>query len=362
MPSLRSTAACQNRRIEVREHWSFVLNALVYTAAGEVTYREEATPVAGDGEVLLYVDAVGLCGSDLHAVLGRDATRTPPLILGHEAVATIAEGPERGLQVVVNPLIHCGVCDQCLRGRTHLCLGRVLIGMHRPGAFAGALTAPRRNLIEVPPGMAAAAAALTEPAATALHAVRLAQRAIAASSDTPLAEARTLVIGGGSVGVLVALCLADVGVRGVQLAEVSASRRATAEATGVCAPFDPIAEPAAAGSFDLVIDAVGSAATRAASIAAVCGGGVVVHLGLEDGEGGIDARQLTRGEVWFLGSYSYTPDDLQVALAKLAAGALGDLAWVEERPLSAGVAAFAELLRGGDAPTKIVLRPADGDR
>jgi alcohol dehydrogenase len=192
--------------------------------------------------------------------------------------------------------------------------------------------------------------------------VRLGERAIGAALDTALPDARVLVIGGGSVGLLVALCLADAGARGVQLAEVSPARRQTAEATGSCVAFDPVGRPAESGAFDLVVDAVGSTATRAASIAAVRDGGVVVHLGLEAAEGGIDARRLTRGEVWFLGSYSYTPDDLRSALAKLAAGDLGDLAWVEQRPLREGAAVVATQLRGGDVPTKVVLVPGDGDR
>lgn len=334
------------------------MRALVYAADREVVPQEQPTPVTGDGEVLLRVDAVGICGSDLHAVLGRDSNRTPPLVLGHEAAGTVIGGPEDGRQFAVNPLIHCGACARCQQGRTNLCSRRVSVGMDRPGAFAGFISVPRQSLVEVPSGMGAAAAALTEPAATALHAVRLGMRAL----DTPLAGSRVLVVGGGSIGLLAALCLADAGAEGVRLAEVSASRRAVAEATGVCTAFDPVVAPASEGSFDLVIDAVGTAATRAASIAAVRAGGVVVHLGLEDGAGGIDARRVTREEIAFLGSYTYTPAALGEAAAKLASGALGDLDWVVTRPLTAGPAAFEELLAGADVPTKIVLLPDEGDR
>jgi len=68
------------------------MKALVYTNTNEVTYRDEPDPVRGDGEVVLDIDAVGICGSDLHAYHGRDPRRSPPLILGHEVSGTIVEG------------------------------------------------------------------------------------------------------------------------------------------------------------------------------------------------------------------------------------------------------------------------------
>jgi hypothetical protein len=72
----------------------------------------------GDGEVVLDIDAVGICGSDMHAYHGRDPRRSPPLILGHEVCGTIVEGNGAGTRVTVNPLITCGRCDYCLPGAT----------------------------------------------------------------------------------------------------------------------------------------------------------------------------------------------------------------------------------------------------
>ena len=214
------------------------MKALVYTANQEMTYRDEPAPLPVAGEALVAIDSVGICGSDMHAYLGHDPRRVPPLILGHEAVGTVLEGARAGESVVLNPLITCGVCDACLGGRQNLCAKRDLIGMFRAGAFAEQIAIPERNLIAVPNGMDAHKAALTEPGATALHAVSLAEKTL----SRPVSEARALVIGGGSVGLLTALFLLDKGASEVHLAETNPLRRATAEAgavTGVNANIEP---------------------------------------------------------------------------------------------------------------------------
>ena len=329
------------------------MKALVYTADREVQFRDEPTPEPGPGEVLVDVGAVGICGSDMHAYLGHDSRRVPPLILGHEAVGRVVDASGEGRYVVINPLIACGACDACQGGRANLCERRDLIGMYRPGAFAERIAVPETNLIDVPDDMDPAHAALTEPAATALHAVNLAARA----AYRPLGEGRALVIGGGSVGLFSAMSLADQGVRDLHLAETNALRRATVSETGACRAFDPVSDPAPGSSFDVVVDAVGGKSSREAAIAAVRPGGVVVHIGLLDNDGGIDIRRMTLQEITLIGTYTYTPIDLRATVKKLYSGAFGDLGWVERRPLSDGAGAFDDLLHGKSAAPKIVLCP-----
>lgn len=329
------------------------MKALVYTGTREVVFRDEPAPVAAADEAIVAIDAVGICGSDMHAYLGHDPRRVPPLILGHEAAGTVVEGPGRGRRAVLNPLITCGQCDNCLGGRQNLCVQRDLIGMYRPGAFAEQIAIPARNLITIPDDMDAAHAALTEPAATALHAVNLASKA----AYRPLSETRALVFGGGSVGLFAALVLADQGAREIHLAEINPLRRQTADLTGVCRAFDPQATPAQESYFDVVIDAVGSKTTRQTAIYAVRPGGVVMHIGLLDNEGEIDVRRMTLQEITFIGTYTYTPVDLRVTVNKLYAGALGRLDWIEQRPLTDGASAFTDLLQGRCAAPKVILRP-----
>ncbi len=330
------------------------MKALVYTAPEEVTYRDEPEPEPRPGDAVVRIDSCGICGSDMHAFHGKDPRRVPPLVLGHEASGIVESGAEAGRRVVINPLISCGRCNDCLGGRSNLCGERQLIGMALPGAFAERVAIPEANLIPMPDGMDPALAALTEPAATSLHAVNLAARA----SHRPLCESRALVLGGGSIGLFAALCLARNGCTDIALGDTNALRRRTAEQIGVARVYDPLgdSEVPDADSVDVVVDAVGTAATRQAAVAAARPGGVIMHIGLLDSAGDLDVRKMTLAEITFIGTYTYTMVDLRAALEALHSGSLGTLEWIDRRPLSEGAAAFRDLDAGTAAP-KIILHP-----
>ncbi len=330
------------------------MKALVYTAPEEVQIRDYADPVRGrDDEVIVRVDAVGICGSDMHAYLGHDARRVPPMVLGHEVAGTVVEGPGEGRRVILNPLVTCGRCEYCMQGRTNLCSDRDMIGMNLPGGFAERLAIAERCLVTIPNGLHAHYAAMTEPAATSLHALHLASRAMTRT----IAESNTLVIGGGSVGLFAALFALDQGSKSVHLAETNELRRETAQRAGVLSTIDPLNESVPENAFDLVIDAVGGAVTRDTAVAAVKPGGVVMHIGLMDNKPGLDIRKITLSEITLIGTYTYSTLDLEATVNKLASGALGDLSWVESRALDEGPQAFDDLLNGRSAAPKIVLLP-----
>jgi threonine dehydrogenase-like Zn-dependent dehydrogenase len=150
------------------------MKALVYTQPNEVQLQDRPTPELESGEVVLKIDAVGICGSDMHAYHGHDPRRKPGLVLGHEFCGTVvaSDSPRyaEGVRVTGNPLITCGICDYCVQGRNNLCSNRTMVGMTRPGAFAEFMSIPVASLIDMPQTMSPIHAALTEPAATALHA------------------------------------------------------------------------------------------------------------------------------------------------------------------------------------------------
>ena len=331
---------------------SNMMKALVYTATQQTEFRDEPTPTMLPGDALLKIEAVGICGSDMHAWHGHDPRRVPPLILGHEGCGTVLEGANAGQRVTFNPLITCGVCEYCDSGRSNLCQSRELVGMRLPGAFAEQMALPEKNLIPVPDGMPAHHAALAEPCATAWHALGLADRAC----WRPISESHTLVIGGGSVGLLGALILKSWGARVVRLAETNPLRLETAKKAGIDA-FNPITDPASEASFDVVLDAVGSVPTRAASIHAVKPGGVISHVGLQEWAGEFDARTVTLSEITWTGVYCYTNADLRASLSALHEGLLGNLGWVENRDMADGSRAFEDLHNGATPAAKIILTP-----
>jgi 2-desacetyl-2-hydroxyethyl bacteriochlorophyllide A dehydrogenase len=334
------------------------MKALVYTQPCEVQVQERPQPALADGEVVLRIDAAGICGSDMHAYHGHDPRRKPGLVLGHEFAGTVLQSAsalwQPGQRVTGNPLITCGRCDYCLQGRDNLCSDRTMVGMTRPGAFAQAMSIPGRCLIGLPDGLGAVQAALTEPAATALHAVNLSMRALV----RPLPECRVLVLGGGAIGMLAALLLRHYGVDDLLVAEVNPLRRTSIEQHARCTTFDPRAGSAPDNGFDYVIDAVGSAATRGSALAAVKPGGVVMHIGLQDWASEIDMRKLTLAEITLLGTYTYSMADLRATVAALGRGVFGNLSWVERRSLDEAPRAFEDLHHGRLATAKVVLEPA----
>ncbi len=334
------------------------MKALVYTQPNQVQLLDRDEPSPAPGDVVVRIDAVGICGSDLHAYHGHDPRRKPGLVLGHEFAGTVVESASAdwavGRRVTGNPLITCGHCDYCVQGRDNLCANRTMVGMTRPGAFAERMGIPGRCLIEVPDSLSPVAAALTEPAATALHAINLSARAM----TRPIHEGRVLVLGGGAIGMLAALLLRHQGADQLEVAEVNPLRRISLETHARCTTFDPRERQAAENAFDLVIDAVGSAITRKAALAAVRPGGVVMHIGLQDWASEIDMRKLTLAEITLLGTYTYGMADLRATVAALDRGVFGDLSWVERRPLAQGAQAFDDLHHGRLASAKVVLEPA----
>ncbi|SEL55541.1 Threonine dehydrogenase [Roseovarius azorensis] len=327
------------------------MKALVYIGPEGLEYRDMADPVPAEGEALIRVESVGICGSDMHAWLGHDERRPAPLVLGHEAAGVVLSGTMKGQRVTVNPLVTCGTCPACRSGRDNLCATRQIISMPpREGAFAGLLAMPERNLVPLPDHVTTHQAALAEPIACGWHAVRLG-RAILGNGPQ-----RALVLGGGAIGLGAALSLAAQGISDVTMVEPHATRCAYLSLRCdqvVIAPdaLDP------SERFDIIVDGVGFETTRAQASAHARPGGVIVHIGLGQSAGGLDIRRMTLQEITFIGTYTYTSQDFRDCAQAMFDGRLGALDWIEERPLNDGAAAFADIRAGRVSSPKIVLVP-----
>ncbi len=324
------------------------MKALVYQGVEQLTFEDVPDTTPDTNEHLIRVEAVGICGSDMHAYQGHDARRPAPLILGHEAAGVIVGGPKDGRRVTVNPLVTCGICAACDSGRENLCAKRQIISMPpREGAFAQFVAMPDCNLVEVPDQVPIAKAALAEPLAVSWHAVRLALEAL-----NPAMEKRALVIGGGAIGLAAALALKAMGVTDVTISEPNDMRREFLAQLGT---VELCAQPG--GSYPLVIDAVGYAVTRATASACAAPGGVIAHVGLGEDTGGLDVRRMTLQEITFIGTYTYTAEDFRQTAQAIFDGRLGSLDWIEQRTLSEGAQAFRDIRSGVVAAPKIILTP-----
>ena len=324
------------------------MKALVYTKPGSVEFRDIPTPEPKAGEVLVRVASAGICGSDLHAFHGKDDRRPAPLILGHEVSGYCDLGAGE-VPVVINPLVTCQNCAACIRGQDNLCGTRQIISMHpRPGSFAEYVAMPVRNVIELPNSFDMHKAALCEPLACGWHAARLAEK----FSGLELSEQRIVVLGAGAVGLGSALSARALGCSNLTVAEMQAGRRANAESQGLTAvhPDDLLID-----EVDIVIDAVGISPTRNLASQKLRPGGLLVHIGLGNAEGGFDIRRATLQEINFVGSYTYTMDHFREVVDAMIAGRFGALDWFDVQPMQAGQYWFEKLSSNEVAAAKILL-------
>ena len=203
-------------------------------------------PEPGAGEVLLRIECVGICGSDIeyyrHFQCGAFTPREP-FVLGHEfcgIIEKIGHGVTHialGSRAVVEPSISCATCRYCLEGHYNLCDNMRFYGSasaypHLNGGFREYLTAPIRNLHVLPAQFSAAEGALLEPLAVAVHALRRAR---------PLDNNRLLIIGGGTIGQLLAMAARAYGAASITLSDPIAAKRAFAQEHAADETLDPAA-------------------------------------------------------------------------------------------------------------------------
>jgi len=311
------------------------VQALVFTRPGVVEVLDVDEPRAGsEDEVIVEVTAAGICGSELHGI-SQPGFREPPLVMGHE-FAGVAPG---GRRVTVNPIVSCGTCDLCQQGLTQVCRARSVVGIHRPGAFAERVVVPKRMLHELPSDMSWERAAMVEPLANAVHVWNLAGQPVGG---------RVGIIGAGTIGLVCYLVAQVRGAGDILVADLSDERRSVARNLG--------ADTAESldGEFDVIIDAVGVAATHKASVAQVRPGGTAVWVGLMGTDPAFDSTELIRQEKRVLGSFAYTDEEFGAAV-ELAQTC--DLGWVASYPLAEGATIFTELMHGRTDVVKALLRP-----
>lgn len=340
------------------------MDALLWTAPREMAMHAVPEPQPASNEVLVAVSAAGICGSDLSGYLGESSIRVPPLVMGHEAAGKIAGdstlvlgdgSPARaGTRITFNPLIVCGTCDRCRAGRSSICRNRVLIGAHRPGAYAPLVAVPAAQCFALPDHVSAVTGSLTEPLACAVRAVELSK---AGPGDS------LLILGAGPIGLCCLVAARAAGVEQIIISDIAPRRLELAKKWGAIATIDArnddvvaAAQRVAPGGVSMVIDAVGTSATRDQAVHAVVPGGRVIFIGLHVEESILKANYLVRQEVEISGTFAYTAQEFAKAFDLLANKSLvASDDWLEVRPLSAGPEAFAELIAGRAAAAKIVL-------
>jgi threonine dehydrogenase-like Zn-dependent dehydrogenase len=326
-----------------------------------MSLAEVPTPRPDANEVLLRVGLAGICGSDIARFTGRAASIPPPILLGHEFWGWIEDvgagvtGLPSGGRVVVYPLLTDGTCDQCVSGNSNRCRERRLIGAHRPGGFAEFVAVPATACIPIMPAVDDVSAALIEPLACGARAVGFVESG----------ARRALILGAGQIGLVSVALLARLGTSLIAVSEPHADRRRAAERWGAHATFDPTDGDLANWSkemtgglgWDVVIDAVGQAATRRISVQTVRPGGLVTFVGTHDDDSDLPGRKIVLDEVRIFGSFGYTAGDFDAAVQLATEGAIPITpADYQIVPLSDGEDAFRQLAGPHPPAAKVLLR------
>lgn len=284
------------------------MRAFVLTAVGRCEVQEVPVPVPAPGEVVVDVERVGLCGTDIEFFTGEMAYlhqghSSYPMRLGHEwagRVAAVGAGVDAawtGRRVMGDTMLGCGTCRRCRRGHQHVCDKRQEVGVRdgRPGALAEQLAIPVSSLHVLPDTVDAALGALVEPGGNAL---RAAQAAELQPGD------RALVLGPGTIGLLVAMFARAVGAE-VHLMGKTDDSLTFARALG----FDHVWRQDTLPDlpFDAVIDASNAAHLPSLALDLVEPGGRVVYIGLAGEPSRIDTRTLALKDVTGVGILSASP-------------------------------------------------------
>lgn len=327
------------------------MRALVYEGPNDVKVEDIPIPKLKEGEALIRVAYAGICGSDLMISAGKHPRARPPLVLGHEfcgEVVDVYDDEDRhwiGKRVAVEPLISCGRCRPCLEGNYHVCERLGFYGIDAPGGMAEYVAVSTNRLYDVGE-LSFEDAAIVEPLAVAIHAVRRSNFKIGESS---------VILGGGAIGNLLAQVLISSGASEVIISEVSSYRRDYLKKlpVRVVSPEDGILKENMA---DVVFEAAGVPETveQALNIARVRGS--IVQLGLPKAPVPSNLVKLAFKEITWIGCRVYNKWDYLASINLLRQGKINKEALITHvLPLEEGAGGI-KMLKDGIG-IKILLKP-----
>jgi L-iditol 2-dehydrogenase len=342
------------------------MKALLLSQYRHLELTDLPTPEPGPDEVLIRVAACGICGSDVHGYDGSSGRRIPPIVMGHEAAGTIAavgasvKGLSEGNRVTFDSTIYCGQCPPCTRGEANLCDHRQVLGVscgdyRRPGAFAEFVVVPARIIYQLPDTFAFEQAAMLEAVAVALHAVSL----------VPIVpDSSALVVGAGTIGLLLQQALRGAGCTRVFVTDVDPTRLQLSRELGATTTISAGPEFAQEISrltngvgVDIAVEAVGKTETVNTAIDSVRKGGSVILVGNISPEVTLPLQKVVTRQIRLQGSCA-SAGEYPKAIQLMSSGA------IRVKPLITAVAAldqgplwFERLYAREPNLMKVVLTP-----
>ena len=296
------------------------MKAVLYKDIQFVEMSEIKKPIIADNEALIKVKYAGICGTDLHIFNGLHPRAKPPLVMGHEISGIIdklnidRKDIKIGDRVVINPLISCGHCLPCREGNPHLCPNLKLVGIDQNGGFEEYVKVRDDKLYRIPNSLPLDLAALAEPVAVAVHAVR---------KSKLLVGDKVVVMGGGPIGQLVALICKISGASLIVLSEIILERLNFAKEMGLIpvsskeGAIKKVMEMSKGEGADIVYEAVGIQATYDYITELVKIGGKIITIGATNKPIALDMWKVYFWELNLIGTHVYTFKDIEVAIELL---------------------------------------------
>lgn len=331
------------------------MRAVIIDKPGEVRVTTAPDPEPGPGQVVVQVGCCGVCGTDLHIVDGEFPPTPYPIIPGHEFAGTVAavgagvkELPE-GARVAVDPSLFCSRCEYCRSGRGNLCTDWGAVGDTVNGAFAQYVAVPAVNAYRLPEHLGLREAAMIEPLSCAVHAV---------DQLGSVRGQRLIVVGAGTMGLLLAQLLRRGGAAEVAIVDRSRSRLALADQLGLRPNGVDVSQLPGAG-FHVAVDATGVPAAIEAAFAALRRGGTLMVFGVADATATISLSpfRIYNDEIRVIGSMAVLHSFQDAAnLLSSAAIDVGPLLG-DAYPLDGFPAAIEAVRAGSSAGTKVQVIP-----
>lgn len=331
----------------------------VVVRPGEIVLEDAAIPVPLPSEVQVETTVTGVCGSDTHAAHGRHPFVPLPYYPGHEVVGVVravgsdVAGFAIGDRVTVEPTLPCWMCKMCTSGRSNLCENLRFFGCgYEQGGMADYFTIPANRLHAVPEDLSDMQAVLIEPLATPVHAVRLAG---------DVADKVVVIIGAGTIGLLVLAAARHAGARRVVMTDMLASKRERALRLGADAVIEASAPDVASvirgalgESADVVFDCVSVQSTVDLAIELASKAGTVMIVGVPAQPVDVALPQVQDLQLRIQGSATYMPEDYEESIAIIRAGKVRVHDFItSEFPLDQVANAFAA--SSGGEEVKVVL-------
>jgi 2-desacetyl-2-hydroxyethyl bacteriochlorophyllide A dehydrogenase len=331
------------------------MKALICEGPGRLSLISRPEPVPGEGEVLVRIRRVGICGTDFHIFQGKHPFLEYPRVMGHELSGTVESAPAgsgltHGQNVYIVPYLSCGKCMSCRRGVTNACQSIAVLGVHRDGGMAEFLCVPTSNVVSA--GAASLDdAAMIEFLAIGAHGVK---RGGVAAQD------RVLVVGAGPIG-MSAIIFAKVRGANVTVMDTREDRLAFADAADHMLVANDDAEAKAkfltgGDFFDVVIDATGNAAAMQRGFGFVAHGGRYVLVSVVRTDITFSDPEFHKRETTLFASRNAQPDDFAEVVRQMDANKVPTRMLNTHRgSLSEGPSLFRELLRPEAGVIKAIL-------